>query len=263
MITFCSLFSGSSGNSIYLSSGNTNILIDCGVSGKRIASSLSSIGVDASDIDAILVTHEHRDHIHAVGIMSRRYNIPIYANARTWAAMENAIGKIEPYNKMYFDTYRKFSVGDISIQTFRVPHDAAEPVGYNFEIEKVKITLATDIGHVNQSLISNLEGSHLIMLESNHDVEMLKCGPYPYPLKQRILGERGHLSNEAAGELVAHLAERGTEHFILGHLSRENNFPQLAYQTAYNALQSRNIFAGQDVCLDVAERDKVGKVVCL
>ena len=191
--------------------------------------------------------------------MSRRYNIPIYANNGTWSAMDDAIGKVKPHNRKCFETDRNFHIGDVNIRAFPVPHDAAEPVGFNFEIGDVKITLATDIGHVNQSLVSNLEGSHIIMLESNHDIEMLKCCSYPYPLKQRIMGDKGHLSNDAAGELIAHLAEKGTRYFILGHLSKENNFPQLAYQTVYNVLQGKRILVGKDVHLDVAERDKVGK----
>jgi phosphoribosyl 1,2-cyclic phosphodiesterase len=260
MITFCSLFSGSSGNAIYIASGNAKILIDCGVSGKRIAASLASIDVDASQIDAILVTHEHRDHTHAIGIMSRRYNIPIYANENTWTGMENEIGNIKPDNKRYFNTHEDFCIKDICIHPFSIPHDAAEPVGYNFYIDNTKLTLATDIGHVNAELTSYLEGSQMILIESNHDTEMLKCGSYPYYLKQRILGARGHLSNEAAGELAAHLATKGTTRFLLGHLSKENNFPQLAYQTVYNALESRKIKVGKDVLLDVAERETRSKV---
>lgn len=260
MLTFCSLFSGSSGNSIYIASQKTKILIDCGVSGKKIAASLANIGIDASEIDAIVITHEHRDHSHAVGIMSRRYDIPIYANERTWHGMINDIGKVKEENIKYIRTDQEFCIQDICVHPFEIPHDAAEPVGYNFYINQAKITLATDIGHVNERLVNCLEGSDMILLESNHDIEMLKCGSYPYYLKQRILGDRGHLSNEMAGELVAHLAQKGTSRFLLGHLSKENNFPQLAYQTVYNALESRKIKVGYDVLLDVAERDKTSKV---
>ncbi len=260
MLTFCSLFSGSSGNAIYISSENTKILIDCGVSGKRIAASLTSIGIDASDIDAIVVTHEHRDHAHAVGIMSRRYNIPIYANTKTWTGMEKGIGKIKEENKCYFNTQKDLYIKDMRIHPFSIPHDAAEPVGYNFYMNDTKVTLATDLGHINDDLISYLEGSEIILIESNHDVEMLKCGSYPYYLKQRILSEKGHLSNEVAGELAVRLAETGTSRILLGHLSKENNFPELAYQTVCNALQSKNIKVGKDVLLDVASRDKISKV---
>ncbi len=260
MITFCSLYSGSSGNAIYIASEKTKILIDCGVSGKKIAASLASIDIDAKDIDAILVTHEHRDHCHAVGIMSRRYDIPIYANSTTWEQMDTTIGAIKPHNRRCMNTDSMFDIRDIGIRAFDIPHDAAEPVGYNFHVKDTKVTLATDIGHVSPKLTRYLEGSKLILLESNHDVEMLKSGAYPYYLKQRILSDKGHLSNEAAGDLAAHLAGKGTSHFILGHLSRENNFPQLAYQTVFNAFTAKQMKVGKDVLLEVAERETVSKV---
>ena len=260
MITFCSLYSGSSGNAIYLASPHTKILIDCGVSGKKIAASLACVDVDAKDIDAILVTHEHRDHCHAVGIMSRRYDIPIYANRSTWEQMAGNLGCIKEHNRKCIDTDTMFDIQDIAIKPFSVPHDAAEPVGYNFHVKDTKVTLATDIGHVSPKLITYLEGSKLILLESNHDVEMLKSGAYPYYLKQRILSDKGHLSNEAAGELAAHLADKGTSHFLLGHLSKENNFPELAYQTVFNAFTAKKMKVGKDLLLEVAARESVSKV---
>jgi phosphoribosyl 1,2-cyclic phosphodiesterase len=174
--------------------------------------------------------------------------------------MQGDLGNIKTENKKVFDTHKEICIKDICVRPFSIPHDASEPVGYNFLMNDTKVTLATDIGHVNEGLVSQLEGSEMILIESNHDIEMLKCGSYPYFLKQRILGERGHLCNEAAGELVAHLAMKGTSRFLLGHLSRENNFPQLAYQTVYNALESRKIKVGKDVLLDVADRESRSKV---
>lgn len=263
MVGFCSLYSGSSGNAIFVAGESGKILIDCGVSGKRIAASLTHIGIDPSEIDAILVTHEHRDHICGVGVMSRRYNIPIYANENTWIGMENIIGKISADNQKVFDTGRDFYIKDICVRPFAIPHDAAEPVGYNFYINNKKVTLATDIGHINKELLTCLEGSEMILIESNHDVEMLKAGSYPYPLKQRILSDKGHLSNETAGKLAAYLASVGTTKVLLGHLSKENNFPQLAYQTVYNALEEKNIKVGKDLLLDVVDREKVSKIYTL
>ncbi len=260
MVTFCSLFSGSSGNALYFASNNTKVLIDCGVSGKRIAASLENIGVNAEEIDAILVTHEHGDHIQAVGVMSRRYNIPIYANTGTWAGMEKSIGKIKLENIRYFDTYKDFCINDIGILPFSIPHDAIDPVGYSFYTENRKVSIATDMGHINSKLISNMEGSQLILLESNHDEEMLKCGSYPYYLKQRILGEKGHLSNEMAAEFASYMVDKGTNTFVLGHLSKENNFPELAYRTVYNTLTDKNIVVGEDILLDVAARESASKV---
>ena len=261
MIKFCSLYSGSSGNSIFLSLGSTRLLVDAGLSAKRIIEALVSIGEKPSELSAILITHEHSDHIKGVGILSRKFNIPIYANEKTWAAMEAFIGPVDSCNRVFFNTDSEFNIGGILIKAFPIPHDACEPVGYSFFAEEKKITVATDIGHMDLELMGCMEDSDLLLLESNHDIEMLKIGRYPWHLKKRIAGDRGHLSNDAAGEVIAHMAEKGTKRFMLGHLSRENNFPELAYQTVYNALYERSILAGIDIILDVALRDKVGKVI--
>jgi len=263
MIKFCSLFSGSSGNAIFVGTEDTRLLIDAGLSGKRIIQALHAIGEDPSRLDAILVTHEHSDHIKGAGIVSRRFRIPIYASGGTWEAMEESLGPLGRGNCKCFCTGEGFEVGDISIKAFPIPHDAAEPVGFNFFIRNRKLTIATDIGHMNMKLLENFDQSDLIMLESNHDLEMLKAGPYPWVLKQRIMSDTGHLSNENAGKVAAYMAGRGTTRFLLGHLSRENNFPQLAYQTVLNALQEKGIQPGRDVYLDVMLRDKPGEVVNL
>lgn len=260
MIKFCSLYSGSSGNSIYLSSGDTSLLIDCGLSGKRIVEALSDIGQKPQEISAVLITHEHSDHIKGAGILSRKFDIPIYANEKTWNAMEAYLGPVSIKNKKYFDTGFEFDIGNICVKPFPIPHDASEPVGFNFFIEGKKITSATDIGHMNRKLLYNLEGSDLLLIEANHDVEMLKMGPYPWSLKKRVMGDHGHLSNEMAGKVVAYLAEQGTKHFLLGHLSKENNFPELAYQTVCNRLREKNIDPLKDISLAVALRDRVGNV---
>ncbi len=261
MIKFCSLFSGSSGNALYISSGKTNILIDAGVSAKRIIQALESIGENASELSAVLVSHEHTDHTRGVGIISRKFDIPIYANENTWICMEKQLGNIGIKNRRCFNTGAEFELGDISIKTFSIPHDASEPVGFNFFLKNRKVTTATDIGHITKNLLESLYGSDFILLESNHDIEMLKVGPYPWNLKRRILGDSGHLSNEMAGKVVAYLAENGTSKFFLGHLSRENNFPELAYQTVLNALAEKRICAGRDVMLSVALRDRTSEVV--
>ncbi len=260
MFKFCSLYSGSSGNAVFIESDKAKILVDCGVSGKKIAASLAGIDVDVSEINAILVTHEHSDHCYAVGVMSRRYNIPIYANEKTWEGMEKDIGNIKIENKRCIETYKDFEINDIRIHPFSIPHDAAEPVGYNFHVGNKKFTLATDIGHINEQLVSYIEGSDMVLLEANHDVEMLKCGSYPYFLKQRILGENGHLSNESAGSLAAHLVKSKMTRCLLGHLSKENNFPELAFQTVFNILTENGIKVGKDIELDVAVRDRASKI---
>lgn len=263
MIKFCSLYSGSSGNSIFVGAGSTRILVDAGLSAKRIIEALCSIGETPSQISAILISHEHSDHTKGAGIMSRKFNIPVYANENTWAAMEHDVGPVNSNNKRYFNTGMDFEIDDISVKAFAIPHDAAEPVGFNFFAEDKKVTTATDIGHINRELIGNLEMSDLILLESNHDVEMLKVGPYPWSLKKRIMGDRGHLSNEMAGKVIAHMAKLGTKIFLLGHLSKENNFPELAYQTVCNELTEKCIAVGSDIELDVAARDCAGRIINL
>jgi phosphoribosyl 1,2-cyclic phosphodiesterase len=261
MIKFCSLYSGSSGNAIFLSTDKVKILIDAGLSGKKIEKALDIIDENPSELDAILVTHEHSDHIKGVGVLSRRYGLPIYANSLTWEGIGNSIGNIEPDNIRYFETGTIFEINHLCVQSFPVPHDAYEPVGFSFYSGGKKITVATDIGHIDIDLTDRMSGSDLLLLEANHDTEMVKIGPYPHWLKMRILGEKGHLSNETAGDVIVEMAKRGTRSFLLGHLSRENNFPELAYQTVYNALLEKGINVGDDVLLDVVRREHVGRII--
>lgn len=259
-LQLCSIASGSSGNCIYLGTDDTKILIDCGLSGKRIAQGLNSIGINPQDIDAILVTHEHIDHINGVGVMSRRYDIPIYANSCTWKAMDKKIGEIKDKNIKVFDNLKPFDLGNIDIKPYSIPHDAANPVGYCFFSGGKKVALATDLGHVTDEIKSNLFDSDLLVLESNHDVEMLKMGSYPWPLKQRILGENGHLSNDTAGIIISELVENNVSKVILAHLSKENNFPELAYQTVFNILTERGIRVGEDIHIGLTLRDRPSEV---
>ncbi len=261
MIKFCSLFSGSSGNAIFLGSDKTKLLIDAGLSAKKIIEALCSIGENPAGLSAILVTHEHSDHIKGVGILSRKFDLPIYANPATWRHMEALIGPVSPANMKFFETGEEFDIGDVCIRPFSTPHDAADPVGFNFFVGNKKITTVTDIGHVTRTLLEYIEGSHLLLLESNHDIEMLKVGRYPWYLKRRIMSDLGHLSNDMAGKTIAYLAGKGTRNFLIGHLSKENNFPDLAYQTVCNELHAKGICAGKDVMLEVALRDRVGSVI--
>lgn len=261
MVRFCSLYSGSSGNAIFYSAGQTRILVDAGVSAKRITGALISIGERPEGLSAILITHEHIDHMRGVRVFSNKYGIPVYANMNTWSGMIDTAGLLKPCNIRYFETGTDFCIEGVTVRSFPVSHDAVEPVGFSFHYGGRKVTTATDIGYITRELVDSIEDSDLLLLESNHDVEMLKVGPYPWPLKQRILGDKGHLSNEAAGKVVAHLARKGTKRFLLGHLSKENNFPELAYQTVCNALLESDFQVGTDVTLDIALRDKVGRVV--
>lgn len=261
MMKFCSLYSGSSGNSIFIGTERTRILIDAGMSFKKISEALLCIGENACDLNAVLITHEHSDHVKGIGVLYKRLGIPVYANANTWNSLEAEASKIDIKDICYFNTEEGFEIGDIWVKPFSIPHDAAEPVGFSLHIGDKKVTTATDIGHMTRKLLDDFIKSDLLFLESNHDVEMLKVGKYPWFLKQRILGENGHLSNDMAGKVIAWMAEQGTTRFCLGHLSRENNFPELAYQTVCNALSEKCINAGADVLLDVALRDRAGKIV--
>lgn len=253
MFNFCSLYSGSTGNSFFVQTSTTKILIDCGESAKKITSALLSINIDISDINAILVTHEHIDHVRGLGTISKRYNIPVYANYETWEAMPEQKAKITKDNIKLFDISKEFNIGDLKIFPFNTPHDAANPCGFNVFYKNKKISIATDLGHINSDVLRNLENSSFIMLESNYDPEILKCSSYPYSLKQRISGPDGHLSNCVAGQTISHLMNSGLKHVMLGHLSKENNFPELAYKTVVEQLISNN-FNENTIKLSVATR---------
>lgn len=252
MTTFVSLISGSSGNATFISDGKTNLLIDCGMSGKKLKEALLAIDVLPESIDALLLTHEHIDHTRGAGIVSRRYNIPVYATEGTYGAMD--VGKIEDITLVTEDT--EFEIGSIAVKPFAIPHDAAQPVGYCFSVNNEKYSLATDIGKMNMNILNSITGSKKVLLESNHDIEMLRYGSYPFPLKQRILGDFGHLSNELAAKTALYLVQNGTEHIMLGHLSKENNRPEIAMLESYNLLTQSGINVGSDMTLQVADRYK-------
>ncbi len=257
---FCSLSSGSSGNSQYIETDKMKILVDAGLSGKKTQELLKSIDVDPSDIDCILVTHEHMDHVKGAGILSRRFDIPIYANQGTWNSMKEGLGKISESNIKVFHTSMDFELGDLGVLPFNISHDSAEAVGYNFFNKNKKITVMTDTGCISEDIKKKVMNSNLLMIESNHDTEMLKIGSYPWFLKQRVSGEFGHLSNEDAGNIIAEVLRGTNETVLLGHLSRENNFPELAYQTVVNILNKKGIDVCKDITLDMTYRDKATKV---
>ncbi len=254
MLALQPLFSGSSGNAVLVGDKEHSFLVDAGVSGKRIIAALADYRKTISSIDAIFITHDHIDHILSAGILSRRYHIPIFANAPTWEAMLPIIGEIPAAQRRVITEGERLSFGDVTVTTFSVPHDAAAPVGYTFCKGNRKVTVATDIGKMNEKLFLSLSGSAEILLESNYDIVMLQKGKYPYALKQRILGERGHLSNKEAAACCARLASLGTKNIILGHLSKENNTPELAYEIAKHYIEACGLVVGRDVKLSVAPR---------
>ncbi|NLJ58650.1 MAG: MBL fold metallo-hydrolase [Tissierellia bacterium] len=257
-LKFCSLYSGSSGNCQYIKTENATVIVDAGLSGKRIQQGIENIGEDPKKIDAIFITHEHIDHVKGAGVLSRRLDIPIYANEKTWEAMTPYIGTIKDYNIKILNGGAQ--IGDLFIKSFNISHDAADPVGYNIFFENKKISLVTDTGCANDSITNNIMDSDLLLIESNHDEDLVMIGPYPWPLKKRVLSEFGHMSNDMAGELISKIIKKGTEIVLLGHLSKENNFPQLAYKTVESILMENSIEVNPGVRLDMTFRDKASKV---
>ncbi|MDI6705027.1 MAG: MBL fold metallo-hydrolase [Bacillota bacterium] len=259
-LKFCSLSSGSNGNALYISTGRTSLLIDAGLSGKRTEHLLREIDVYLKEIDAILVTHDHDDHIRGVGVLCRRYGVPVYANMLTWEAMGPRIGEVSVCNMKEFRTNQEFSIGDICIKPYSISHDAADPVGFTFCSGKFKVSIANDLGCVTEGVVNEISGSQFLMLESNHDLEMLKAGPYPWHLKRRIMGERGHLSNEDAGVALLRMSGKGLRTVLLGHLSKENNYPLLALETVKGMLRTEGIEIGREMNIELSFRDKISRV---
>lgn len=261
---FCSLYSGSSGNCIYVGNENAKILIDAGMPGKKIDEALKRINVNPKDLSGIFITHEHSDHVKGAGIVSRKYDIPIFANDKTWAAMEKSLGKIKEHNIRLMEKRSTISLEDLEIKSFNIPHDAIAPVGYTVNSGKKRVSIATDFGTFTEEIRDNIKDSSVILLESNHDVSMLKYGPYPYNLKRRILSEVGHLSNEDCGEALIQLIKYDLgKRVFLGHLSGTNNHPDLAYQTVITALQEQGIKLGEDVDISMANRHEPSQLINL
>ena len=254
-MVFCSLYSGSSGNSMFIGTEKAKILIDAGLPGRKIDMAFQEIGQNPRDVKGIFITHEHSDHIKGVGVLSRKYDIPIYANADTWSAMEGSIGKVKEHNIKVIDKRSLTQIEDINIKAFNIPHDASSPMGYTVSDEKKSISVATDFGTFTKEIYDNIKESEIILLESNHDVNMLKFGPYPYTLKRRILSEIGHLSNDDCGTAIIELVKHKlNKKIILGHLSTTNNHPDLAYQTVLNVIRENGIKENEDIILTMADR---------
>lgn len=251
---FCSLYSGSSGNSIFVGNNNSKVLIDAGMSGKHIENALKEIEENPNGLDGIFITHEHIDHIKGVGVLSRKYNIPIYANAETWDKLKGTIGNVKEEN-IKIITNNKIEIKDMLITRFDIPHDAVKPSGYTVEINNKKVGIATDLGHFTKEISDNIKDCEVILLESNHDIEMVKFGPYPYSLKRRILSNVGHLSNEDCGRAIIEIMGDKQKKIILGHLSHNNNYPDLAYETVKNILLEEKMSLEKDIFLELARRD--------
>ena len=260
----CSIASGSSGNCICAGSDTCHVLIDAGISGKRIEAGLNTIDLKTADMQAVLITHEHIDHIAGLGVIARRYGIPMYATEGTVNAILNtkSVGKIDECLFHVIEPEVDFTVGDLTIEPISISHDAADPVAYKIRQQEKSMAVMTDLGKYDEHIIDKLQNLDVLLLEANHDVRMLQAGAYPYPLKQRILGDRGHLSNELSGQLLGQVLHDDFKHIILGHLSKENNYPELAYETVRLEVETgENPYKGDDFPMFVAKRDEVSQKI--
>jgi phosphoribosyl 1,2-cyclic phosphodiesterase len=249
------LASGSRGNATYLSDGRTAILIDAGLSGVEIQRRMTRKGLDPKKLDAILVTHEHADHIHGVGVLSRRFGLRVYINDATRQASGSALGKLSGICP--FSCGDTFSIGNLAIHPFSISHDAEDPAGFSISCNGAKVGVATDLGIVTGVVKTHLKACDILILEANHDPQMLIDGPYPWPLKQRIRGRSGHLSNDDTALLLETLQHDRLAHVILAHLSEENNTPEKARQAVMTVLN------GAGVTLHVASQAAGSSVVTL
>lgn len=257
-LEFCSFASGSSGNCYLVRSGSTSFLVDVGIAGKHILSGLKTCGMEASDVDGILLTHEHTDHVKSIRMMGRKAsNAEIYSTAGTLDCVRD---KLPEERTTAIGRNQKFTVGDIDVQAFPISHDAADPVAYSFQCGDKKLSVMTDTGIVTDQMFQQIRSADSVILEANHEVNILRVGPYPYPLKQRILGDHGHLSNETAGNTVCRLLEahRGEDmpRIVLAHLSHQNNTPEQAFLTVKNILFEDDYYVGKDLNLSVAKRSE-------
>ena len=256
--------SGSSGNCIYVGSDETHLLIDTGISKKRTEEGLNLIDLSLDDIDGILITHEHSDHINGLGVISRKYHIPVYGTGGTIQAIRetDTIGKVdaELFHEIQADS--PFQLKDITCSPMHTSHDAADPVAYSFDCNGKKMAVATDLGTYDSYTVDHLKNMDAVLLEANHDVHMLQVGMYPYYLKQRILGDKGHLSNESSGELLCEILHDRLQHVILGHLSKVNNLPELAYEAVKMEINMADSpYKASDFSISVAKRSSPSSLV--
>jgi phosphoribosyl 1,2-cyclic phosphodiesterase len=246
---FSVLASGSTGNAFYIETEKQRLLVDAGLSGKKIEGLFKKIGRDPKFIQGILVTHEHSDHIKGLGVLARRYKLPIYANSKTWKAMEGLVGEIPTEQKFEFEPDCIKTFGDLDVESFGVSHDAVEPMFYVFHHNGKKVALATDMGYVSDRIKGTIKDSDVIVMESNHDIDMLMMCHYPWNIKRRILGDMGHISNEDAGLALSEIIGEQTKRIYLAHLSKDNNMKDLAYLSVKQTLENKGLEIGKKLNL--------------
>lgn len=253
MARFCPLFSGSSGNSYYIGSKTAGILVDAGRSARQLDKMLEACDINPDAIQGILVTHEHSDHVSGLRVFAKKHSVPIFSSKGTVNKLEGTVDEAKLY-----EIEDSLQIADMEIEHFHTSHDCAEPIGFRIKTKDDKvITVSTDLGYITEEVEDGLLGADFAVIESNHDVEMLKFGPYPYYLKQRILSNRGHLSNDACADFLPKLANSGTKRFFLAHLSKENNSRQVALETALRSLSSTGLIVGEDFILDAGKPENL------
>lgn len=262
----CSIASGSSGNCIYVGSETTHLLVDTGISKKRIEEGLKQLDVRGDELNGILITHEHSDHIQGLGVFSRKYEIPVYATKGTIEGIRRSksLGKLPEGLLHEVSVDHAFSIGNIEVNPFRISHDACEPAAYRFMSDGKAVAVATDMGIYDDYTVENLKNLDAILLEANHDIHMLEVGVYPYHLKRRVAGDKGHLSNETSGRLLCDILNDHMKSIMLGHLSKENNYEQLAYETVkLEVTLGDNPYRGEELPITVAKRDQISDSVII
>ncbi len=253
MMRYCSLFSGSSGNCTYVATKDGGVLVDVGVSAKRIRQALNEQEIDPCSIKAVLVTHEHTDHVAGLRVLCKQFGWPVLASVGTLDALAQS-GCVTEGQRLYaVSAGTPLAIGDLKITPFATPHDSRDSLGYRFDTADRSMAVATDMGYMMPEVMAYLRGCQLLHIESNHDPVMLHNGPYPYPVKMRILSDRGHLSNDACAAVLPELVRAGATRIALAHLSAHNNTPQLAERTAHDALAAQGIGVGRDCLLWVAQ----------
>lgn len=257
------LASGSTGNATYIRTEKTRLLVDAGLSGKQLEELLHTIGEDPKELDGILVTHEHADHIKGLGVMARRYQIPIYANRKTWVELDSLCGAINNEQKFTIEREEIRLIGDIEVEAYGVSHDAVEPMAFCFYHGGKKLSMATDLGYVSERIKGTLRDSDVLIFEANHDVDMLRMSHYPWNIKRRILSDLGHLSNEAVGEALANIVNERTKKIFLSHLSQDNNLQDLARMTVEQILTANDIEVGKSLTLHDTFPDRPTKLVAV
>jgi len=255
-LQMCVLASGSSGNSVYVASGKTRILIDAGLSAKQVAVRLGQIGVVPESINGVCISHDHGDHIAGIRVLQKRHGVPVYANAGTISGIMRQPKSNEIAIKV-FQTGSPFEIGDITIEPFSVPHDAYEPVGFRLQAAGTAVGVVTDLGMVTSLIREKLKGCHAIIVESNHDEDLLQEAPRPWPLKQRIRSRQGHLSNTGAAQLISECATDALEHVFLSHLSSDCNTPDTALRTVASQLRLDGL---GHINLEISHASKISSV---